>query len=113
MGTSQRSKSSRIAHICLFYNDLSRGNRREAGRNFGLNLLGIPDRPAIFPRPYVQYVASLNERRDADQEEPSNGAPAGEQLVHADDTLWEIAQAHSTSVDRIRPGQVLTVPAGQ
>lgn len=44
--------------------------------------------------------------------------------VQPGDSLWEIAQAHSTSVDRIRlenglrsdgihPGQVLTVPAGQ
>lgn len=44
--------------------------------------------------------------------------------VQRGDSLWDIAQAHSTSVhrirvenglqsDRIRPGQVLTVPAGQ
>lgn len=76
---------------------------------------------AVFPRPYVQYVASLNEHRDAGQEEPSNGAPAGEHLVRAGDTLWEIAKSAGISVqairvanelssNRIKPGQRLTIP---
>lgn len=59
---------------------------------------------------------------------PSGGArmaaSALEYRVQTGDSLWEIARAHRTSVqrlrnenglrsDRIRPGQVLTVPAGQ
>lgn len=51
-------------------------------------------------------------------------ASAREYRVQTGDSLWEIARAHRTSVrklrnenglrsDRIRPGQVLTVPAGR
>lgn len=80
---------------------------------------------AVFPQPYVQYVADLKQRQEVDQEgnqqEPSGSAPASEHLVRAGDTLWNIARTAGVSVqairvanelssNRIKPGQRLTIP---
>lgn len=76
---------------------------------------------AVFPRPYVQHVARLNQRQSADQEAPSGSGSTSEHLVRAGDTLWNIARAAGVSVqairvanelpsNRIKPGQRLTIP---
>ncbi len=74
---------------------------------------------AVFPRPYARYVEALTSRR-ADTRLAS--ADVREYQVRRGDSLWNIARAHGTTVDRIReknslrgsriyPGQLLVVPA--
>ena len=74
---------------------------------------------AIYPNPYSRYVTRLT------QQAQSRAQEAGETLleyrVRSGDSLWAIAEAHGTSVDRLRSenslrssriyaGQVLIVP---
>ena len=89
---------------------------------------------ALFPRPYAGYVARLEPggangavrtaaRSDAPAPaESAESAAAARYTVRRGDTLWRIASRHGTSVDRlqaaneirstrIRPGQVLEIPA--
>lgn len=72
---------------------------------------------ALFPEPYVRYVAGLNNR----EETPSGDGPAHQYVVRAGDSLWKIARATGASVrairvanelssSRIHPGQHLTIP---
>ncbi len=79
---------------------------------------------AVFPEPYREYLASLDTASPAPAEAPSPAAVAAalRYQVRRGDTLWHIAHSHGTSVDeikaaneirsnRIRPGQVLEIPA--
>ncbi|HUP43627.1 MAG TPA: DUF5715 family protein [Thermoanaerobaculia bacterium] len=93
---------------------------------------------ALFPRPYAEYVARLEPGgadevvRTAARSEAVSGADdlvrsaepaaAARYTVRRGDTLWRIASRHGTSVDRlqaaneirstrIRPGQILAIPA--
>lgn len=76
---------------------------------------------ALFPSPYVEYLASLDSA-DAVEAARAVVAAAGSYTVRRGDTLWRIATRHGTSVDelkaanairssRIQPGQVLEIPA--
>jgi LysM repeat protein len=73
---------------------------------------------ALFPRPYARYVANLTSRQNASA---SASTSVLDYQVRRGDSLWEIARAHSTTVDRLKeendlrgsriyPGQVLRVP---
>jgi len=75
---------------------------------------------AVFPDPYLAYVARV-ERGDAPREDQIRPA-VRPYRVQRGDTLWRIAHRHGVSVDkikavnamgsdRIRPGQVLDIPA--
>jgi LysM repeat protein len=86
---------------------------------------------ALFPRPYAGYVARLEPggangavrtAARSDAPAPAESAAAARYTVRRGDTLWRIASRHGTSVDRlqaaneirstrIRPGQVLEIPA--
>lgn len=68
---------------------------------------------ALFPQPYKRYVDRLL---------AGNGPVTGTYRVAQGDNLWKIARRHKTTVgalkrenrlrsDRIRPGQVLRIPA--
>lgn len=77
---------------------------------------------AVFPKPYARYVESLAARRAE-----TRMASAGDVLeyrVRRGDSLWEIAQSHGVSVDRLKrennltgsriyAGQLLKVPVAQ
>lgn len=89
---------------------------------------------ALFPRPYAEHVARLEPggahgavRTAARSDAPAaaagvESAVAARYTVRRGDTLWRIASRHGTSVGRlqaaneirstrIRPGQVLAIPA--
>lgn len=74
---------------------------------------------ALFPDPYVAYVAALEQEGGSESSQAL--AAASRYTVRRGDTLWNIARSHGTSVDRIkaanaiyssriRPGQVLEIP---
>ena len=76
---------------------------------------------ALFPKPYARYVEELTTR----QAEPRM-ASAGvlDYRVRRGDSLWDIAQGHGTTVDRLKAennlngsriyaGQLLRVPVGR
>lgn len=76
---------------------------------------------AIFPRPYARYVENLEARR-ADTRVASSGVV--DYRVRRGDSLWDIAQDHGTTVDRLKSennlrgsriyaGQLLRVPVGR
>lgn len=79
---------------------------------------------AVYPQPYVQYVTAVKGAPPV-LVAPDETAPVFrmvEYQVRAGDSLWAIAQAHNTTVDRLRAenairsnqiyaGQVLTVPS--
>jgi len=75
---------------------------------------------ALFPKPYSRYVANLTRETNA------RIASAGslDYQVRRGDSLWEIARAHGTTVDRLKrendirgneiyAGQTLRVPVGR
>ncbi len=73
---------------------------------------------AVFPRPYAQYVANLDRRRQPEVTE------AIQYRVRPGDSLWSIARNHGIGVDdlksennlsgsRIYAGQTLRIPAGR
>lgn len=75
---------------------------------------------ALFPEPYVRYVAALEGSGETEAGQAAKAA--SRYVVRRGDTLWRIARHHGTSVDRIkaanairssriRPGQVLEIPA--
>lgn len=75
---------------------------------------------ALFPGPYMDYVAKVR-RGEAPAEDRLQPA-VRPYRVQRGDTLWRIARRHGVSVDqiravnsmgsdRIRPGQVLEIPA--
>ena len=75
---------------------------------------------ALFPEPYVEYVARLEAA--GGEESAEVAAASSRYTVRRGDTLWRIATSHGTSVDAlkavneirtssIRPGQVLAIPA--
>jgi hypothetical protein len=79
---------------------------------------------AVFPRPYVRYVASLERRQPA--REPAfayagaTSAAAAESggayRVRRGDTLWAIARRHGTTVEQIKQANDLSgtrIVAGQ
>jgi LysM repeat protein len=70
---------------------------------------------AVFPQPYAEYVASLEESEDAAS---GSGADEAGYRVRNGDSLWTIARAHGLTVgelraandlrgSRIYPGQLL------
>lgn len=74
---------------------------------------------ALFPEPYVTYVAALEE--GGGTESSDTVVAVSRYTVRRGDTLWHIARRHGTSIDRIkaanairssriRPGQVLEIP---
>jgi len=76
---------------------------------------------AVYPDPYTRYVAALNTRQ-ADSRTVS--ADVLDYRVRQGDSLWNIAQAHGTTVDRLKAenslrgsriyaGQSLRVPVGR
>jgi LysM repeat protein len=75
---------------------------------------------ALFPKPYARYVANLTSRANA----RLASASVLDYQVRRGDSLWNIAQAHNTTVDRLKEandlrgsriyaGQVLRVPVGR
>lgn len=75
---------------------------------------------AVFPDPYLAYVARV-ERGESPREDRIRPAVRPYRVQNGD-TLWRIAHRHGVSVDkikavnamgsdRIRPGQVLDIPA--
>ncbi len=74
---------------------------------------------AIYPNQYTRYVTQLTQQARSRAQE--TGETLLEYRVRSGDSLWAIAQAHDTSVDRLRSenslrtsriyaGQVLRVP---
>jgi hypothetical protein len=73
---------------------------------------------AVYPDPYARYVSALEARQ------ASSGSPGSDMVdyrVRRGDSLWEIAQAHGTTVDRLKAennlrgsriyaGQTLRIP---
>ena len=77
---------------------------------------------AVYPDPYAQYVTALNSR-EADSRSTVS-ADVLDYRVRRGDSLWDIAQAHGTTVDRLKAenslqgsriyaGQSLRVPVGR
>jgi hypothetical protein len=85
---------------------------------------------AVYPTPYARYVAARTRRAVVAAASPpgaTTGTTTGTTTgaiyrVRPGDTLWEIARAHDTTVERIRaanalddatlqPGQALAIPA--
>lgn len=75
---------------------------------------------ALFPKPYARYVANLTSRADM----RLASASVLDYQVRRGDSLWDIAQAHNTTVNRLKEandlrgsriyaGQVLRVPVGR
>ncbi len=124
-----RNASPRSVHPTGMALDLRRSAKRACRRwledvLLSLERAGVLDavrerRPphyhvALFPKPYAAYVESLELAR----------AGASEYRVRTGDSLWKIARAHGTTIDRLRSanrlrgsriyaGQVLTVPTGR
>jgi hypothetical protein len=68
---------------------------------------------AVYPRPYARYVDALTARQ-ADARMASAGVQ--EYRVRNGDSLWEIAQSHGTTVERLKDENDLTgsrIYAGQ
>lgn len=68
---------------------------------------------AVFPKPYARYVESLSARQ-ANTRVAS--ADVQEYRVQRGDSLWDIARAHGTTVDRLKQDNNLTgsrIYAGQ
>lgn len=76
---------------------------------------------AVYPKPYAQYVASLTARQSNTR---MASADVQEYRVRSGDSLWEIAQNHGISVDRLKAannlrgsriytGQLLRLPAAR
>ncbi|MBT8396026.1 MAG: LysM peptidoglycan-binding domain-containing protein [Gemmatimonadetes bacterium] len=76
---------------------------------------------AVYPQPYARYVSNLTARQ-ADSRMASTDREG--YTVRAGDSLWEIAQAHGTTVDRLQrennlrgsriyAGQRLRLPASR
>jgi hypothetical protein len=74
---------------------------------------------AVYPQPYSRYVENLTARQANTR---MASADAQEYRVRAGDSLWEIAQTHGVSVDRLKQannlrgsriyaGQLLRLPA--
>jgi hypothetical protein len=73
---------------------------------------------AVFPRPYTRYVADQASRQ---AETRMASADVLDYRVRNGDSLWDIAQSHGTTVDRLKQennlkgsrifaGQLLRVP---
>jgi hypothetical protein len=73
---------------------------------------------AVYPDPYTRYVTALNSRQASGQRSVPGVV---DYRVRRGDSLWDIAQAHGTTVDRLRTenklqgsriyaGQTLRVP---
>jgi LysM repeat protein len=76
---------------------------------------------AVYPKPYARYVEDLTNRQTATRFAQAN---VQEYQVRRGDSLWTIARAHGTTVDRLREenslrgsriyaGQLLRVPLEQ
>lgn len=83
---------------------------------------------ALFPQPYVRYLAARGESPDVESSGSSKGEVAlasnksnKNYRVRGGDSLWEIAKRHGTSVarlkrangmssSRLKPGQMLEIP---
>ena len=81
---------------------------------------------AVFPQPYVHYIAALSDPRSAPLAAAATPAPnttvaTTRYKVRSGDSLWAIAHKHATTVERlreanrlstsrIRAGQVLRIP---
>jgi LysM repeat protein len=76
---------------------------------------------AVFPNPYARYVENLTSRR-AETRVAASGVE--EYRVRRGDSLWDIAQAHGITVNRLKEendlagsriyaGQLLKVPGSR
>ena len=79
---------------------------------------------ALFPRQYKGYVTQLQARQASADPAPASTFSDGEYEVRNGDSLWTIAKAHGTTVDRLRnlngirgsriyAGQVIDVPGSR
>jgi len=78
---------------------------------------------AVFPTPYSRYVAARTRKESSVQLASSGAADVRTYVVRQGDTLWDIAEAHDTTVSAIKrvnhldsaeiqPGQKLLIPSG-
>lgn len=76
----------------------------------------------LFPRQYADYVRSKGVQVASNKVGPREAVSAGQYKVRSGDNLWTIARRHDTTVAKLKaangmrsiklkPGQVLTLPA--
>lgn len=128
-----RNASSRSVHPTGMAIDVRRSNNRSCrswleGVLLSLERSGILEATresypphyhiAVYPQPYARYVADLTSRPSTTR---VAAAAVLEYRVRSGDSLWNIAQSHGTTVDRLKAennlrgsriyaGQVLKVP---